>query len=140
MSMEAKGSTLLKVVGYIFVILGILSLCSQIGGLISDDIIATVQGSVIGELFILDSGTLAVGMLVSVAELAAGYMAVKMASNLLYARTLRYYGIGLLVLFVVEALFYFGANGNVSWIAYGILFVLSALYVIGAWMNEKAAK
>ena len=70
MSMEAKGSTLLKVVGYIFVILGILSLCIQIGGLISDDIIATVQGSVIGELFILDSGTLAVGMLVSVAELA----------------------------------------------------------------------
>ncbi|EOS59353.1 hypothetical protein C815_02254 [Firmicutes bacterium M10-2] len=138
--MEAKGSTLLKVVGYIFVILGIVSLCIQIGGLISDDIIGTVQGNAIGQMFILDSGSLAVGMLVSVVEMAAGYMAVKMASNLLYAKTLMYYGIGMIVIFVVEAMFYFQENGNVSWLAYGIVIVLSILYIIGAYMNKKEAK
>ena len=138
--MEAKGSTLLKVVGYIFVILGIVSLCIQIGGLISDDIIGTVQGNAIGQMLILDSGSLAVGMLVSVVEMAAGYMAVKMASNLLYAKTLMYYGIGMIVIFVVEAMFYFQENGNVSWLAYGIVIVLSILYIIGAYMNKKEAK
>lgn len=138
--MEAKGSTLLKVVGYIFVILGIVSLCIQIGGLISDDIIGTVQGNVIGQMFILDSGSLAVGMLVSVVEMAAGYMAVKMASNLLYAKTLMYYGIGMIIIFIVEAMFYFQENGNVSWLAYGIVIVLSILYIIGAYINKKEAK
>lgn len=138
--MEAKGSTLLKVVGYIFVILGIVSLCIQIGGLISDDIIGTVQGNVIGQMFILDSGSLAVGMLVSVVEMAAGYMAVKMASNLLYAKTLMYYGIGMIIIFIVEAMFYFQENGNVSWLAYGVVIVLSILYIIGAYMNKKEAK
>lgn len=138
--MEAKGSTLLKVVGYIFVILGIVSLCIQIGGLISHDIIGTVQGNVIGQMFILDSGSLAVGMLVSVVEMAAGYMAVKMASNLLYAKTLMYYGIGMIIIFIVEAMFYFQENGNVSWLAYGVVIVLSILYIIGAYMNKKEAK
>lgn len=138
--MEAKGSTLLKVVGYIFVILGIVSLCIQIGGLISDDIIGTIQGNVIGQMFILDSGSLAVGMLVSVVEMAAGYMAVKMASNLLYAKTLMYYGIGMIIIFIVEAMFYFQENGNVSWLAYGVVIVLSILYIIGAYMNKKEAK
>lgn len=138
--MEAKGSTLLKVVGYIFVILGIVSLCIQIGGLISDDIIGTVQGNVIGQMFILDSGSLAVGMLVSVVEMAAGYMAVKMASNLLYAKTLMYYGIGMIIIFIVEAMFYFQENGNVSWLAYGVVIVLSILYIIGAYMNKKEVK
>ncbi len=87
--MEAKGSTLLKTTGYLFVILGVITLCIQIGGMISDDIIGTIQGSVLGQMFILDSGRLAVGMLVSVAEIAVGYLGVKMASNLLYIRTLK---------------------------------------------------
>ena len=138
--MEAKGSTLLKVVGYIFVILGILALCIQIGGLISDDIIGTVQSNVIGQMFIIDSGSLAVGMLVSVVEMAAGYMAVKMSSNLLYAKTLMYYGIGLVIIFVIEALFYLGANQNISWWPYVIVLVLSVLYIVGVYMNVKNAK
>ncbi len=138
--MEAKGSTLLKVVGYIFVILGILALCIQIGGLISDDIIGTVQSNVIGQMFIIDSGSLAVGMLVSVVEMAAGYMAVKMSSNLLYPKTLMYYGIGLVIIFVIEALFYLGANQNISWWPYVIVLVLSVLYIVGAYMNVKNAK
>lgn len=74
--MEAKGSTLLKTTGYLFVILGVITLCIQIGGMISDDIIGTIQGSVLGQMFILDSGRLAVGMLVSVAEIAVGYLGV----------------------------------------------------------------
>ena len=130
----------MKVVGYIFVILGILALCIQIGGLISDDIIGTVQSNVIGQMFIIDSGSLAVGMLVSVVEMAAGYMAVKMSSNLLYPKTLMYYGIGLVIIFVIEALFYLGANQNISWWPYVIVLVLSVLYIVGAYMNVKNAK
>lgn len=138
--MEAKGSTLLKTTGYLFVILGVITLCIQIGGMISDDIIGTIQGSVLGQMFILDSGRLAVGMLVSVAEIAVGYLGVKMASNLLYTRTLKWYGFGMIVLFILEAFFYYSENGNLNWIAYLIVIALSVLYLIGAYLNEKSVK
>lgn len=138
--MEAKGSTLLKTTGYLFVILGVITLCIQIGGMISDDIIGTIQGSVLGQMFILDSGRLAVGMLVSVAEIAVGYLGVKMASNLLYTRTLKWYGFGMIVLFILEAFFYYSENGNLNWIAYVIVIALSVLYLIGAYLNEKSVK
>ena len=138
--MEAKGSTLLKTTGNLFVILGVITLCIQIGGMISDDIIGTIQGSVLGQMFILDSGRLAVGMLVSVAEIAVGYLGVKMASNLLYTRTLKWYGFGMIALFILEAFFYYSENGNLNWIAYVIVIALSVLYLIGAYLNEKSVK
>lgn len=138
--MEAKGSSLLKISGILFFVLGVLSFCMQVGGVFFDDLIGSVQRNAFGQILILDSSRLGVGMLVSVAEMAVGALGIKMAENFLYAKYLRWYGIGMIILYVIEAMFYYGMNGNVHLVGYIVMIVLSIVYLIGAIMNEKSYK
>lgn len=130
--MNAPGKTLLKVVSILFIIFGAIALIVSIIALIG----ASVVAALVPLAGILIVGTI-IMIIVSVLELVLGIIGLKKCGDPSQANFFIVSGIILCVLALVSLIFSIAGGGfNVTSL---IGFVLPILYIVGGFMNKKAA-
>lgn len=129
-----KNSVILKYTGIILVVLSAAELVLEIVSVFTSDVAAVMAGNWIGQLFFFQAGNTAVQMLFSAVGLAAGYLGITMSESAGNAVSLKYAGIALIVVYLVEGLMLLGAAAPaVSWFRLAVLLTLSGLYLYAAW-------
>ena len=144
---EAKGKTILKVVGILFIIFGAISVIISLLALVGGAALAGASGMLEGA----DAGMVAAGgaivivagvvaLIQSVIDLIAGILGVKNCDKPEKAQTCFILGVVIIVIAIISDIFAFISSGvNASTIISALIgLVLPVLYVVGANKNKQS--
>ena len=135
--MEAKGKTILKVVGIIFIIAGAIATVTYLGGTLLGGALIASGGSILGAAVV---GLFVVSLAWSILELVTGILGVMNCNKPEKAGTLYTLGIILLVLSIISGLWTIANQGaslkNILSLILGL--ILPVLFVYGAKQNKES--
>ncbi len=133
--MNAPAKGLLKVVSILFIIFGAIATIVSLLGVFGSAVLSSVVGAIGGVLLLI----MIVALLSSVLHLVLGIIGVgKRSADPSKAGFYIVSGIILVVLGLISLILGFTSDAGTSWSSY-VGFVLPILYIIGGFMNKKAA-
>lgn len=131
--MQKSDKTLLKALGWVFLIWGFGTILVDVaflmmGSMPSESLwVTTIAGS-------LDM--IAVSVIMGCIEIIAGVSAIRWCDKPKKARTLIYIGATITFLFILEAFFFYTQTGSPYWVRLILGVICGCLYLYGAWKEN----
>lgn len=131
-----KSNLILKYSSIVLAVFSFIGLIMEVIGIFNSDMAAVTSTSPLGQILFMQAGNLAVQMLFSVVGLLAGLLGIKMSASVSAGVSLKYVGLALIVVYLVEGILLIGANPSAySWGRIIFLLIVSGLYCYGAYQE-----
>lgn len=135
------GKLMLRYMGIVLLAFSFAELVFEIINVARLDMEAVGAFGAAEQLLMFEAGNSAVQMLLAIVGIAAGAAGIALGGKERYNSYLRWFGCALIGIYLIEGLILL-SNGSVplNWVRLAILLVVSALYLIGAFLESKELK
>lgn len=130
--MKNRNTVILQYTGVVLIVLSLVEIILEILNVLHLDLLGLSVKGGIGSLFYLQAGNAAVELLFSFVGLFAGIVAFALSENEKYFTWLRYLGIALIAIYLIEGAMILSQPNAYSWIRVIFLLVISGIYVFAA--------
>lgn len=135
--MNTTGVKILRYTGFVLLLLSLIEIVFEIFNVMHFDVLGLTENSAVSQLLFLQAGGFGVQMIFSVVGIVAGYVALFLADNDRFNSYLRYFGTGLILIYLIEGIMMFSQASAYNWVRLCVMLILSALYLYGAWLLGK---
>lgn len=131
--MKNRNSVILQYTGIVLIVLSLVEIVLEILNVLHLDLLGLSVSGGIGQLFYLQAGNAAVELLFSFVGLCAGVVAYALSENDKYMTWLRWLGIALIAIYLIEGAMILSSNAGIySWIRLIFLLIIAGIYVFAA--------